>query len=83
MLMYAIVLIVFNDIGNITATLYSFISGINLDYQKVTMLTRQDYLFSKLFAIPHVLWCIYYSLCFLGYVPIDHPPTFVQEILFL
>lgn len=81
MLMSSLVLLALNDIDNIIAKLYYIISGINLDDQAVTALTNHDFFFSKMFAVPHILWISYYSFCFLGFIQINDPPGFVKVAL--
>ena len=81
MLMNSLALLALNDIDNIIAQLYQIISGINLEGQEVVSLTRRDYMFSKVFVYPHILWVTFYSLCFLGIIPIEDPPSFIEFMI--
>ena len=56
-------------------------SGINLDEMAATVLTRHDFFFSRVFAIPHLCWVFIYSTILLGYIPIENPPQFVEVML--
>ena len=78
MIMNSLALMALNDIDNIIAELFMVMSGINLDNIEVVVLDRQDYFYSKFFAIPHMIWVLFYSLCFLGAIPIANPPEFVR-----
>jgi hypothetical protein len=80
MLMSALSLMSLNNIDNILAKLYVIISGISAKKPKAKILTKQDHVFSKGIAIPHLIWVCSYSLVFLGFIEIDHPPTFVTTI---
>jgi hypothetical protein len=80
MLMASLSLMSLNNIDNILAKLFIVIGGISAVKPKVKILSKQDHMFSRGIAIPHLLWVTAYSLVFLGFVPIEHPPTFVMTV---
>ena len=42
----------------------------------------RDYSFSKGFALPFVVWVIFYSLIFVNVIKIERPPDFINSIYF-
>ena len=82
-LMNSMALMTLNDIDDIIAQLYSIISGINFGCEEVTIHTDRDYLFSRAFAIPHLIWVAFYSLCMLGAIQIENTPAFITMALFV
>ena len=45
--------------------------------------TDRDYLFSRAFAIPHLIWVAFYSLCMLGVIQIENTPAFISMALYV
>ena len=74
-------LLTLNDIDDIMAQLYAIVSGINFDQEEVTIHTDLDYFFSRAFAIPHLIWVLFYSLAILGVFSIEHSPDFINFVL--
>lgn len=72
-----------NNIDNILAKLYIIIGGISAKKPRAKLLTKQDHMFSKGIAFPHLIWVVAYSLVFLGFIPIEHPPEYVWSIVIL
>ena len=78
MLMSSLALMALNNIDDVIATLIVILGGLDLDKVELKVLDRKDFHFAKYFAVPHMIWVGFYSLFFLGIIPIGDPTYFVN-----
>jgi hypothetical protein len=71
-------LLILNDLDDIFAVFFLILSGENLDGHELEVHTRRDHHFSKIFAYPHALWVLTYSLFFIHVLPIENPVRFIN-----